>query len=241
MLPCLATDGMHLRFSFTQRSHQSKRVTARLKRIEEVLRTGDMHHDCSKAKLASYLPVALLLQRKLCIKSCFKASLCLLMHATSLVAPSLHQQRTNIVVVVAPRARQRLHFEMQAYHSSTASKRMHMLVDYSPHKCCEEVSTTDNNYFHKCRQTRLTNLLFAATCVQFTYPYFFKVRSHAGIAGSKCTDAIAKHQANQGDDILADTTFSCAKLKGYPFHGTTWIAFEEDARTHARTSERPEV
>eukprot|EP00983_Pelagomonas_calceolata_P047327 1140590-Pelagomonas_calceolata.AAC.1 len=67
-----------------------------------------------------------------------------------------------------------------------------------------------------------------------------KVKSHTGIAGNKCADAIAKHQAIQGDDTPADTTFPCANLEGNPFHNTTWLAFEEAARFHASTSERPD-
>eukprot|EP00983_Pelagomonas_calceolata_P048610 1141135-Pelagomonas_calceolata.AAC.3 len=60
--------------------------------------------------------------------------------------------------------------------------------------------------------------------------YFCKVEFHAGIA---------KHQAIQGDDTPADTTFPCVNLEGNPFHDTTWLAFEEAACFHAGTSERP--
>eukprot|EP00983_Pelagomonas_calceolata_P111706 1159810-Pelagomonas_calceolata.AAC.27 len=47
--------------------------------------------------------------------------------------------------------------------------------------------------------------------------------SYAGVVGKECADAIAKHQAIQGN----------------PFHGTTWLAFEEAARTRASKPERP--
>eukprot|EP00983_Pelagomonas_calceolata_P028904 906856-Pelagomonas_calceolata.AAC.1 len=50
--------------------------------------------------------------------------------------------------------------------------------------------------------------------------------------------AIAKHQAIQGDDIPAKTTFPFINLEGNPFHDTTWLAFEGAPRTHASTSER---
>eukprot|EP00983_Pelagomonas_calceolata_P029449 922622-Pelagomonas_calceolata.AAC.1 len=67
----------------------------------------------------------------------------------------------------------------------------------------------------------------------------YKVKSHAGIAGNKCANAIAKHQAIQGDDTPADTTFPHVNLEGNPFIDTTWLVFEEAARSHASTSERP--
>eukprot|EP00983_Pelagomonas_calceolata_P060955 1146606-Pelagomonas_calceolata.AAC.2 len=35
---------------------------------------------------------------------------------------------------------------------------------------------------------------------------FFKVKSHAGIAGNKCADTIAKYQANlKNDNLTSDT------------------------------------
>eukprot|EP00983_Pelagomonas_calceolata_P080690 1155250-Pelagomonas_calceolata.AAC.4 len=72
-----------------------------------------------------------------------------------------------------------------------------------------------------------------------TLIYLYKVKPHAGIAGNNCADAIAKHQAIQGDDTPADTTFPCVNLGGNPFHDTIWLAFEEAARSHASTSEGP--
>eukprot|EP00983_Pelagomonas_calceolata_P004507 146297-Pelagomonas_calceolata.AAC.1 len=66
-----------------------------------------------------------------------------------------------------------------------------------------------------------------------------EVTPHAGIAGKKCADAIAKHQAIQDDDTPVDTTFLCANLEGNPFCDTTWFTFEEAARTHACTLKRP--
>eukprot|EP00983_Pelagomonas_calceolata_P120334 1160696-Pelagomonas_calceolata.AAC.1 len=66
--------------------------------------------------------------------------------------------------------------------------------------------------------------------------HFFKVKSHAGIVGNECADAIAKHQAIQDND--ADITFPCANLEGNPFHDTTWLAFEETPCTHANASRR---
>eukprot|EP00983_Pelagomonas_calceolata_P064815 1148297-Pelagomonas_calceolata.AAC.9 len=60
-----------------------------------------------------------------------------------------------------------------------------------------------------------------------------------GIAGNEFAFAITKHQAIQGDDAPADTTFPCVNLEGDPLLDTTWLAFEEGARTHASTSECP--
>ncbi len=51
--------------------------------------------------------------------------------------------------------------------------------------------------------------------------HLFKVKSHAGIAGNKCTDAVAKYQATQVDANLADTGMSCAGINGNPFHNIT--------------------
>eukprot|EP00983_Pelagomonas_calceolata_P083142 1156094-Pelagomonas_calceolata.AAC.2 len=69
--------------------------------------------------------------------------------------------------------------------------------------------------------------------------YSYKVKSHTGIVSNESADAIAKPQAIQDDDTPADTTLSCVNFEGNPFHDTTWFAFEEAARTHASTSERP--
>eukprot|EP00983_Pelagomonas_calceolata_P048887 1141262-Pelagomonas_calceolata.AAC.12 len=37
------------------------------------------------------------------------------------------------------------------------------------------------------------------------------------------------------------TTSPCVNLEGNPFYDTTWLAFEEAARSHASTSERPDL
>eukprot|EP00983_Pelagomonas_calceolata_P045803 1139880-Pelagomonas_calceolata.AAC.1 len=56
---------------------------------------------------------------------------------------------------------------------------------------------------------------------------------------NKCADAIAEHQAIQGDDTSADTTFPRINRVDNPSHDTTWLAFEEAACSHASTLERP--
>eukprot|EP00983_Pelagomonas_calceolata_P066027 1148835-Pelagomonas_calceolata.AAC.1 len=89
-------------------------------------------------------------------------------------------------------------------------------------------------------QGHILGMIVQLICNSPTPIYLYKVKSHAGIAGNECADAIAKHQAIQGDDILADTTFPCVNLAGNPFHATTWLAFEEAARSHASISERPD-
>eukprot|EP00983_Pelagomonas_calceolata_P079048 1154513-Pelagomonas_calceolata.AAC.3 len=71
--------------------------------------------------------------------------------------------------------------------------------------------------------------------------FLYKVGCYAGVAGTECAGAIAKHQAIQGDDTPADTTFPRLNLEGNPSHDTTWLAFEEAARTHASKSERPNL
>ena len=47
--------------------------------------------------------------------------------------------------------------------------------------------------------------------------HFVKVKSHAGIVGNECADAIAKHQAIQDNDTPTDITFPCANLKAILF------------------------
>eukprot|EP00983_Pelagomonas_calceolata_P022224 698885-Pelagomonas_calceolata.AAC.1 len=45
----------------------------------------------------------------------------------------------------------------------------------------------------------------------------YKVRSHAGIAGNKYANAIAKYQANQANNSVADTGIPGAGPDGNPF------------------------
>ncbi len=66
----------------------------------------------------------------------------------------------------------------------------------------------------------------------------FKVKSHAGIAGNECADAVAKYQATQVDANLADTGMPCAGINGNPFHNIDWLAYERDIPSDA-TSSRP--
>jgi len=56
--------------------------------------------------------------------------------------------------------------------------------------------------------------------------HLFKVKSHAGIAGNECADAVTKYQATQVDANLADTGMPCAGINGNPFHDITWLAYE---------------
>jgi len=69
--------------------------------------------------------------------------------------------------------------------------------------------------------------------------HLYKVKSHAGIAGNECADAIAKHQATQDDKNSADTTLPCAGLDGNPFHNITWLAFEDATRNHTTATRSP--
>ncbi len=68
--------------------------------------------------------------------------------------------------------------------------------------------------------------------------HLFKVKSHAGIAGNECADAVAKYQATQVNANLADTGMPCTGINGNPFHNITWLAYEEDIPS-VSTSSRP--
>jgi len=68
--------------------------------------------------------------------------------------------------------------------------------------------------------------------------HLYKVKSHAGIAGNACADAVAKYQATQVDENLADTGMPCAGMNSNPFHNTTWLACERDIPSDS-TSSRP--
>eukprot|EP00983_Pelagomonas_calceolata_P072409 1151693-Pelagomonas_calceolata.AAC.12 len=43
-----------------------------------------------------------------------------------------------------------------------------------------------------------------SSCTKHLPLSIYKVKPHAGIAGNKCADALAKHQAIQGNYTLAD-------------------------------------
>eukprot|EP00983_Pelagomonas_calceolata_P076066 1153265-Pelagomonas_calceolata.AAC.2 len=61
--------------------------------------------------------------------------------------------------------------------------------------------------------------------------FSYKVKSHAGIAGNKCADAIAKYQANQANNGVADTGIPSADPGGNPFSHSFWLAKEEKKNT----------
>jgi len=57
--------------------------------------------------------------------------------------------------------------------------------------------------------------------------FLYKVKSHAGIAGNKCADALVKYQACHGNSLPAETTIRTAGPGGNPFFGISWLAVEE--------------
>eukprot|EP00983_Pelagomonas_calceolata_P005931 196969-Pelagomonas_calceolata.AAC.1 len=62
-------------------------------------------------------------------------------------------------------------------------------------------------------------------------------RSHAGIAGNECEDAIAKYQAKQADHGMADTGIPGAGPCGNPFFHLFWVA-KEEKREHITDTSR---
>eukprot|EP00983_Pelagomonas_calceolata_P119986 1160657-Pelagomonas_calceolata.AAC.6 len=67
----------------------------------------------------------------------------------------------------------------------------------------------------------------------------YTIKSYAGIAGHKCADAIAKYQANQANNSVADTGIPGAGPGGYPFSHLFWIAKEEKREHTASKSTAP--
>eukprot|EP00983_Pelagomonas_calceolata_P024846 782238-Pelagomonas_calceolata.AAC.1 len=57
--------------------------------------------------------------------------------------------------------------------------------------------------------------------------FFYKVKSHAGIAGNECADRIARYQVSLKDDNLTDTGIPSAGPGGNPFYSIAWLAQEE--------------
>ncbi len=47
--------------------------------------------------------------------------------------------------------------------------------------------------------------------------HLFKVKSHTGIVGDECADALARYQAKQVDASHTDTVMQCASIGGNPF------------------------
>ena len=60
--------------------------------------------------------------------------------------------------------------------------------------------------------------------------HFYKIKAHAGIAGSECADQIAKYQATFKNFNLHDTGLPSAGPVGNPFHNSTWLAQEDSRR-----------
>eukprot|EP00983_Pelagomonas_calceolata_P082095 1155814-Pelagomonas_calceolata.AAC.2 len=75
-------------------------------------------------------------------------------------------------------------------------------------------------------QGHILKIIIQLVRISPTPTYLYKVNSHAGTAGNERADAVAKHQAIQGNSTPADTTFPCVNLEGTPVHDTTWLAFE---------------
>eukprot|EP00983_Pelagomonas_calceolata_P010086 327843-Pelagomonas_calceolata.AAC.1 len=55
----------------------------------------------------------------------------------------------------------------------------------------------------------------------------YKVKSHAGIAGNECADAIANYQASQANNNVANTGIPSTGPGGNPFSHLFWSAKEE--------------
>ncbi len=69
--------------------------------------------------------------------------------------------------------------------------------------------------------------------------FLYKVKSHAGIAGNECADALAKYQACHGDSLPAETTIRTAGPGGNPFFDISWLAVEEVINQQGSGTEAP--
>eukprot|EP00983_Pelagomonas_calceolata_P018184 569993-Pelagomonas_calceolata.AAC.1 len=65
---------------------------------------------------------------------------------------------------------------------------------------------------------------------------FYKVKSHAGIAGNERADAVAEYQASQANNNVADTGIPSAGPGGNPFSHSFWLAKEGKKCWHIHSS-----
>eukprot|EP00983_Pelagomonas_calceolata_P053693 1143396-Pelagomonas_calceolata.AAC.2 len=68
--------------------------------------------------------------------------------------------------------------------------------------------------------------------------FFYKVKSHAGIAGNECADTIAEYQTSLKNNNLTDTRIPSAGPGGNPFYNIAWLA-QEEARPSTPGSSSP--
>jgi hypothetical protein len=76
-------------------------------------------------------------------------------------------------------------------------------------------------------QGDILKILSNTICNSQSHIFLYKVKSHAGIAGNECADALAKYQACHSNSLPADTAIRTAGPGDNPFLDTTWLAFEE--------------
>eukprot|EP00983_Pelagomonas_calceolata_P031216 980073-Pelagomonas_calceolata.AAC.1 len=96
--------------------------------------------------------------------------------------------------------------------------------------------------------TRSTNNIFKETSLKTIFTlisnsqaniYVYKVKSHAGIAGNECADAIANYQAKQANNCVADTGIPSTGPGRNPFSHLFCLAKEERMEQTAGTSTAP--
>ncbi len=57
--------------------------------------------------------------------------------------------------------------------------------------------------------------------------FLYEEKSHAGIAGNECADALAEYQACHGNSLPAETTILASGPGGNPSFDISWLVVEE--------------
>jgi len=91
----------------------------------------------------------------------------------------------------------------------------------------EQLLYPEKHLHHDHVQGDLLKILSDTIQNSQSHIFLYKVKSHAGIAGNECVDALTKYQACNGNSLPAETTICTAGPGGNPFYDISWLAVEE--------------